>query len=143
MTTRRSDSTVIPVHEEEARISKRTLERRARIDKKVHTRTERVEAVLRRVRPAIERIPVNREVPAIPAIRHEGDTLVIPVVEEVLVVERRLMLREEVRVRSQEIVEPFRQDVSLRAEQVVIDGAPLDSRAEASPTHVTKHRKDD
>ena len=34
----------------------------------------------------------------VPNIRHEGDTMIIPVVEEVLVTEKRLVLREEVRV---------------------------------------------
>jgi uncharacterized protein (TIGR02271 family) len=46
----------------------------------------------------VEHVPVNREVEAAPEPRYEGDTLIIPVVEEVLVTEKRLVLREEVRV---------------------------------------------
>ncbi len=47
---------------------------------------------------SIERVPVNRIVAESPSQRQEGDTLVLPVVEEVIVVEKRLMLREEIRI---------------------------------------------
>ena len=143
MTPRRTDSTVIPIHEEDATVSKRTVQRRAHIETKVRTRTDKVEVTLRRERPVIERVPINREVSVVPPVRQEDDTLVIPVVEEVAVIERRLMLREEIRVRRQEFVEPFRQDVTLRTEEVVIDGAPLDTEVEVSPTQPTKARKED
>lgn len=144
MTSRRSDRCgVIPVHQETATIVKHTVERRARIDKKVRTRTETIETVLRRERPTIERIPINREVAEAPAVRQEGDTLIIPVLEEVAVTERRLMLREEIRIHRQEIVEPFRQDVTLRAEEVVVGPAPQDKGAAAPPLQTTKQGKGD
>ncbi|MCU1257248.1 MAG: hypothetical protein JWO80_133 [Bryobacterales bacterium] len=55
---------------------------------------------------AIERVQVDRIVAEPPVQRQEGDTLVLPVVEEVLVVEKRLMLREEIRItRRREQVE--------------------------------------
>jgi stress response protein YsnF len=47
----------------------------------------------------VERVPVGRRVAAPPPLRREGDQTVIPVVEEVTVVERRLILAEEIRVR--------------------------------------------
>jgi uncharacterized protein (TIGR02271 family) len=47
----------------------------------------------------VDRVPIGRTVDAIPPIREEGDTTIIPVVEEVLVVERRLILKEEVHLR--------------------------------------------
>src|SRR5882672_10114563 len=46
----------------------------------------------------IERVPVGRQVDAIPPVREEGDTTVLPVMEEVVVIERRLILKEEIRV---------------------------------------------
>ena len=49
----------------------------------------------------VERIPVNRPVEAEYEPRREGDTLVVPVFEYVPVTEMRLMLKEEVRIRTQ------------------------------------------
>lgn len=46
----------------------------------------------------IERVAVGRLLDEPIAQRHEGDTLVLPVVEEVLVYEKKLYLREEIRI---------------------------------------------
>ncbi len=46
----------------------------------------------------IERVPGNQLVNEPVAVRCEGDTMIIPVIEEVVVVETRLQLKEEVRV---------------------------------------------
>ena len=128
------DAQSIPVHEETVDVSKRTVERRTQFDKRVDTRTETVETTLRREQHWIERVPINRVVAEPPPMRQEGDTLVIPVLEEVAVIERRLVLREEIRIRREEIVEPFRQDVTLRVEEVVF--TPLSHEEETvPPTH--------
>jgi uncharacterized protein (TIGR02271 family) len=47
----------------------------------------------------IERVPVDRWIDAPEGVRQEGDVTIIPVVEEVLVVEKRLRVREEIRIR--------------------------------------------
>ena len=133
----------VPLHEEVATVAKRSVERRTRIDKRVRTRTETVETALHRDQPVIERIPVNREVAEAPPVRQEGDTLVIPVLEEIAVIERRLVLREEIRIHRHQIVEPFRQDVTLRTEEVVVDPSPRDGGANAPSTQIIKHGKED
>ena len=46
----------------------------------------------------IEHVPVGRIINAPVAQRQEGETLVLPVVEEVLVYRRKLYLREEIRI---------------------------------------------
>jgi hypothetical protein len=58
----------------------------------------------------VTRVPVNRLVDAHPEVREEGGTIVVPVVEEVIVIEKRLMLKEEVRItrRRSEVSEPRR-----------------------------------
>jgi hypothetical protein len=54
-------------------------------------------------------VQIDRIVAEPPVQRQEGDTLILPVVEEVLVVEKRLMLREEIRItRRREQVEQVR-----------------------------------
>ena len=48
-------------------------------------------------------IDANKNIPVglqVDAMRQEDNTAIVPIVEEVLVVERRLMLKEEVRITS-------------------------------------------
>jgi stress response protein YsnF len=54
-------------------------------------------------------------------IRQEGDTLIVPLAEEVLVVEKRVFVREEVRItrRREQVREP--QQVPVRREDVVVE----------------------
>jgi stress response protein YsnF len=47
----------------------------------------------------VERVPVNRLVETEPQTRQEGDVTIIPIIEEVLVVEKRLLLKEEIHIR--------------------------------------------
>jgi uncharacterized protein (TIGR02271 family) len=79
----------------------------------------------------IERRRVDREVPvdAPPGIRIEGATTVIPVLEEVLVVEKRLMLREEVRITRVRREHPAQQSATLRREQVHVERSAVPSTA--------------
>ena len=91
---------VIPLLEERLRIAKLRRETgRVRVSVTTGAESRLVEEVLRQRSVEVERVPIGRQVAEAPPVREEGDTLVIPVLEEVLVVERRLMLREEVRVR--------------------------------------------
>jgi uncharacterized protein (TIGR02271 family) len=82
--------------------------------------TEVVDVPLAEEEVAVERVPVNRFVSAVQPVRQDGDVTVVPVYEEVLVVERRLMLKEEVRVRRQRRVRHERQEVELRTEDVQV-----------------------
>ena len=86
-------------------------------------RTEVVDLPLTREEVSVERVAVNRVVDGPVETRREGDTWIVPVLEEVLVVEKRLMLREEVRIttRRTEVAEP--QTVTLRREEAVVERA--------------------
>ena len=76
----------------------------------------------------IERIAINRTIEEPVPVWREGDTLVIPLVEEVLVVEKRLVLREEVRIKKLRKETHTPEEVTLRQEQVEVvrqsDSAP-------------------
>lgn len=90
---------VIPVIAEEAKISKREITRgRVHIEKTVEEREETIDVPTVHHEVQVERLPINRWVETPPEVRQEGDTTIIPVLEEVLVVEKRLRLKEEVRV---------------------------------------------
>lgn len=58
----------------------------------------------------VERIPVNRFIDGPVETRQEGDLTIVPVVEEVLTVQKRLLLKEEVHIRRRraEVREPRR-----------------------------------
>jgi stress response protein YsnF len=83
---------------------------------------------LRTERAEVERVPVGRELAegeqAPVARREEDGTIVVPVLEEVLVVERRLVLREEIRLRLVPVEEPVEQPVTLRRQRAVVERLP-------------------
>lgn len=80
--------------------------------------------MLARENVAIERVPVGTIVSEAPPVREEGDVLVIPLLEEVAVVERRLLFREEVRIQRIRTTREHREAVTLRAEDVNVSRKP-------------------
>jgi stress response protein YsnF len=90
----------IPLHVEEVSVSRREVEKaNVQIALITGTREQLVDKELTHVRVEIERVPIGRAIEVVPSISQEGDTTIIPVVEEIVVVERRLVLKEEVRIR--------------------------------------------
>jgi uncharacterized protein (TIGR02271 family) len=121
----RRSTIVVPVAEEQLIVTRRrrvTGGVRVRVTAEATPR-EVTETVQRRV-PRIERVPVNKKVLAMPEPRREGDVLVVPLVEEVLVTERRLILREELRIHIDETSESITRTLVLHAEQASIERLP-------------------
>ena len=117
MTEQQSDSVeeVIPLVQEHLSVSTRKVETgRVRVSTKIEERTEMVAAELQREDVTVERVPVNREIEAVPDVRWEGDTFIVPVVEEVLVIEKRLILKEELRIRPEKSMERVEKPVVVR-----------------------------
>jgi uncharacterized protein (TIGR02271 family) len=119
------DTVVIPVVEETARIDKRAVET-GRV--RVGTHTDTVEQVLRETLRSegvsVTRVPINRTIAegeAAPQIRDEGGVTIIPVLEEVLVVEKRLVLKEEVHIRRTSSGEDVGVPVTLRRQRAVVE----------------------
>jgi uncharacterized protein (TIGR02271 family) len=114
--------TVIPVIQEEAQIEKHAVERnRTRITKQLHIEEETIDTPLRQERVQVERIPVERFLESPVTTHYDGDTLVIPVIEEVLVVEKRLFLKEEVRITKYVGETEHQETVTLRKEEVTVE----------------------
>ncbi|MGH8301144.1 MAG: YsnF/AvaK domain-containing protein [Steroidobacteraceae bacterium] len=112
----------LPLAEEHVAVHKRTVEKgRVRIRTVVEESTRWVTDSLTSEHVQVERVPVEREVEAVPPIRQEGDTTIIPVVDEVLVIERRLVLREELHVRKERRVEKVEEPVTLRTMHAVVE----------------------
>ena len=120
-----AETLVVPVVEETLAIQKQAVETgRVRVHKTVTERQEEVDIPLLREEVAVERVPVNRIVAEAPAVRTEGDTLIVPLLEEELVVEKRLVLKEELRItrRRTETHEP--RQVTLRREEATVERIP-------------------
>jgi uncharacterized protein (TIGR02271 family) len=113
---------VIPVIEEEVEVARQDVERRrVRIAKSVHEREVIIDQPLTQEHVDVNRVVVNRMVDEAPAVRYEGDTIIMPVLEEVVVVDIRLMLREEVHVTRRRVETHEPQHVTLRREEVSVE----------------------
>lgn len=81
----------LAIMEEELRVEKRQV---ATGKVRVRTTTELAEelarATLQGESVEVTRVPVDREITVAPSVRTEGEVTIIPVIEEVLVVEKRL-----------------------------------------------------
>jgi uncharacterized protein (TIGR02271 family) len=66
------------------------------VDKRVEKRTRRVSAPVLHEDVEVRRVPINRVVEEAPKARRRGDTVIVPVVEEELIVTKRLVLKEEI-----------------------------------------------
>lgn len=118
------ESQTIPVIEEEAVLNRRTVETgRVRIIKSVETQDYLVSDSLRSEEVVVERVACGTEIdPAnLPQVRQEGDVIIIPVIEEVLVVEKRLTLKEELHVQRVTHETQHTVPVTLKREKVTVE----------------------
>ena len=119
------EEVVLPLIAEAARIDKRAVET-GRV--RVSTRTETIEQILRENlrsdHVGVARVALNRtlaEGEALPQVRTENGVTIIPVLEEILVVEKRLVLKEEVHVRQTTSGEDVEVPVTLRRQHAVVE----------------------
>jgi uncharacterized protein (TIGR02271 family) len=116
---------VIPVLAESVQMDKRSIDtgRGVRVHKRVSEEQRVVDEALLRDELVVERVPVGTVIADgnAPQARQEGDTWIVPVLEEVLVVQKQLLLKEEVRItrRREEVHAP--QTVRLRSEHVEVE----------------------
>jgi len=113
---------VVPVLVEELEVQKRVVETgTVRLTKVVHEREALVDEPLFREEVEVTHVPIQRVVDAPIPVREEHGTLIISVMEEVLVVEKRLMLKEEIHIRRHRVETRQPQQVTLRREEVSIE----------------------
>ena len=111
----------LPLLAEEVSVTRRRVAgSTVRVATVTREREQLVDEALTHERVEVERVPIGRVVDAVPPVREEGDTTVMPVVEEVVVVERRLVLKEEIRIRRVRTTERHRESVALRTQEAVI-----------------------
>ena len=125
---------VIPVIAETLRVDKQTAETgRVVLHKTVHIETQTIDVPLREEQVQVQRIAVGRYVDEAPPVRHEGDTMIVPVLREEVVITKRLLLVEELHVRTQVLIAHAPQTVELRREQVHYERLPPAPAARGAP----------
>lgn len=116
-------SVAVPIVEETAEVEvRRRVMGTVRVHARVREDAVEIDEPLERVEVEVERVPVGRWVDSVPEDRQEGDTTIIPVVEEVVV--KRLRLVEEVRVTRSTTTRQHRERVELRRTEVDVERTP-------------------
>jgi uncharacterized protein (TIGR02271 family) len=124
---------LVPLHAEEVSVGKRrVVTGQVKVATVTRQQEQLVEELLEHDHVEIERIAVGKEVDAAPPVREDGDTLIIPIIEEVVIVERRLMLKEEVRVRRIRETQRYQERVVVRKQEAVITRLPADTNQVAA-----------
>jgi uncharacterized protein (TIGR02271 family) len=117
----------LPVIEEELQVDKRIVEGgKVRVHKTVHEENILVDETLHRDVVDVQRVAVNRVIDSPAVVREEGDTTIIPVMEEIVVVEKRLVLREEIHVTRRQTETRDPQTYTVRREQVTVERVDQD-----------------
>ena len=123
----------IPLVEERLSVTKRQVESgRVRVHVSVEERDETVSEQLSRDEVQVEHVPKNIRVSEVPNVRLEGTTTIIPVVEEVLVVEKALVLVEEVHIRRRTTSETVAIPVKVKTERARIEREPAPQASRAN-----------
>lgn len=125
--TNEHESRSIPVIEESVDIHKERIETgKVSIRKIVREEELNVDIPINHEQVEIESIAINKYVDSPPKVRQEGDTTIIPILKEVI--EKRLVLVEEVRVTKRIIQTHSTENVTLRKEDVVVERERIDPK---------------
>jgi uncharacterized protein (TIGR02271 family) len=115
----------LPVYQEELHIGTRSVEtgRGVRVNKSVTEHPYQIEQTLLHDEVVVKHVAVDRIVSLAdaPASRYEGETLIVPVLEEVLVIERRIRIKEEIHIIKKKREERHSETVFLKSEEVSIE----------------------
>ncbi len=114
----------LPIIAESIDVAKVEVDRGGyRLTKRVEVRDVLVDELLRHEAVEIERRPVHRELAEgeVPVVRYEGDTMIVPVVKEVVVTEKRLVLVEEIHIARVAGTHRDRQTIAVREEHIEIE----------------------
>jgi uncharacterized protein (TIGR02271 family) len=131
-----SRETVIPLFQEELSVSRRVVPTsRVQVSRVTHSHEHLVDELLERERVEVERVAIDKPIDRMPSVREEGDCLIFPVVEEVLKIERVLVLKEEVRIRRVKGTERYQERVTLRKQEAVVNRLPIDETTAEQANH--------
>ena len=139
------ESVVIPVVEERLEVRKEEAETgRVAVYLTPHEREEIVRVPLVDEHVEVRHVEVNRFVDAPEPVRQDGDVTIVPVMEEVLVVQKRLRVKHELHLVRRRETREHAQRVTLRSEEARVlrsaappapTSSPMPHGSEARPDH--------
>lgn len=134
---------VLPVIHEEVQVGVQRIDtgRGVRIHKTVSEQVHPIDVTLLRDAVSVQRVPVDKIVPLseAPVARQDGDTLIVPILEEILVVEKRLRIKEEIHITRSAQAQPYSETVVLRSENVSIERFDEGPEPEVNSTNGGTH----
>src|SRR4051794_23767601 len=129
---------IIPVVAEDLVVDRRPVKTGSvRVQKHVEKRVHDIDLPLLRDDVHVKRVPVNRVVKEEPPVRKSGDTIIVPVVEEEVVITKRLILKEELHVVRHRTVERAKKQVTLESERAEVQR--LDEQGRVVETSARRH----
>ncbi|NPD69568.1 YsnF/AvaK domain-containing protein (plasmid) [Lichenicola cladoniae] len=121
----RREEQVLALHAEEIAVAKRVIAGdTVRISKATRSHDQLVQETLTHQRIEVTHVPIGRYVDCAPSIREEGGLTIMPVIEEVVVTERRLLLKEEIHIRRVQVTENYTETVIVRVEEASVERIP-------------------
>jgi stress response protein YsnF len=120
--TRAEAEEILPLAEEIATVHKReVVSGKVRVRTVTDTAEELARANLQSDSVEVTRVSIDKVVETAPEIRTEGDLTIVPVLEEVLVVTKQLVLKEELHIRRRVETETVEMPVALRKQRAIVE----------------------
>lgn len=122
-----ADKKVISVIEETAEVTTKVVDKaKVVVSKTIDKHVEYFDIPVTEEQVIVKRIPKNEVVEQLPPhVRHEGDVMIISVLKEVPVIEKRMMLVEEIHVTKVNTVRTETREVVLNKEKVTVKRTEL------------------
>jgi stress response protein YsnF len=118
-------SITLPVHEEALRAGIRHVDtgKGVRVHKSITEHLAQIDETLLHEDVELKHIPVDAIYPMgeAPGSRYEGDTFIVPILEEILVVEKRIRVKEELHIIKRKRTERHSESVLLKSEEVSVE----------------------
>jgi uncharacterized protein (TIGR02271 family) len=123
----KAGTVTVPIIEEHVTVGKKVIETaRVTVSKTINEKTEAYEIPLKQEEVVVKRVPKNELIDTMPAAsRYEGDIMIIPVLKEVAVIEKRIMLVEEIHISKLQSEKTETQEVTVRKEEVNVTRTEL------------------
>jgi stress response protein YsnF len=135
-------NTVLPIVEEEVQVGKRRFEtERVRVRTVTDSAQEFVRQELTGEHLEVERVVIDLLIEPgadLPRTRTEGNVTILPILEEVVVVEKRLRLKEEVRITKRVTTELTETPMTVRKQRAVIERLNSEGGLVTDPEEITK-----
>ncbi|PTX14500.1 uncharacterized protein (TIGR02271 family) [Pontibacter mucosus] len=119
----RHEEEVIPVVEEQVQIGKREVEAaKVHVVKQVREELKDIDIPSMHEEVEVERVAINQIVEeAPPPVRYEGDRMIVSVLKEEVVVQKKLVLVEELHITKKQVETHRTEKMPLRKEEVTIE----------------------